>query len=135
MSGSPNAHSRAPGGSRSASVQGRPSNELMPGVTEEDEEEEEEYEDEPFGPELNIPAADQATEMISEPISPLSPLPGEEDNPLDATPVDIKPGGVPLTAEALKRLSEDQAKKEAEEASLEEEKEKADSLRKAAAPI
>ncbi|KXT13126.1 hypothetical protein AC579_5625 [Pseudocercospora musae] len=134
MSGSPNAHSRAPGGSRSASVPGRPSNELMPGVTEEDEEGEEEYEDEPFGPELNT-AADQATEMTSEPISPLSALPGEDDNPLDATPVDIKPGGVPLTAEALKRLSEDQAKKEAEEASLEEEKEKADSLRNAAAPI
>lgn len=135
MSGSPNAHSRAPGGSRSTSQQGRPSNELMPGVTEEDEEElEEEYEDEPFGPDLNT-AADQATDMISEPISPLSQLPGEDDNSLDATPADVKPSVVPLTAEALKKLTEEEAKKEAEQADLEEKKEKEASLRKVAAPV
>ncbi|KAK4500365.1 hypothetical protein PRZ48_008554 [Zasmidium cellare] len=116
MSGSPHGRASGANGSRSASVQGRPSGEMMPGVEEEDEEEEmEEYEDvDHFGPELQITSGEAPSEMgpDTEPVSPLSPLPGqEEENPLDAA---TSTNSVPLTAEALAKLGEEEDKKEAE---------------------
>lgn len=97
---------------------------MMPGVEEEDEEEDvEEYEDvDQFGPELQITSVEGQSEIgpETEPVSPLSPLPGqEEENPLDAA---ASTGSVPLTAEALAKLSEEADKKEAEEAVKEPEK-------------
>ena len=105
VGGSPSGFSRTPtGGSRSASVQGRPSGEMMPGLTEEDEDEEA-YEDD-FGPELGLVTNDEATTNAGdlEPISPMSPMPGEEENPLDAAAAGSRQ---PLTAEALAKLSEE----------------------------
>ncbi|KAI5358352.1 Putative serine/threonine-protein kinase, active [Septoria linicola] len=124
--GSPSGFSRTPtGGSRSASVQGRPSGEMMPGLTEEDEEEEmEEYEEElQFGPELGL-VTNHDDEVATtthagdlEPISPMSPiLPGgEEENPLNAAAEALKGSGQPLTAEALAKLSEEEAQLEKRE--------------------
>lgn len=118
--GSPSGFNRTPsGGSRSASVQGRPSGEMMPGLTEEDEEEAEveeemeEYEEDQFGPELaGVVSNDEATTNADgvEPVSPLSPIPGEEENPLNAAVEVLAAGsGQPLTAEALAKLSEEEA--------------------------
>lgn len=97
---------------------------MMPGVEEEDEDEEmEEYEDvDQFGPELQITSVEGQSEMgpETEPVSPLSPLPGqEEENPLAAADTT---GSVPLTAEALAKLGEEEDKKEAQEATKEPEK-------------
>lgn len=132
MNSSPHGRGGNPSGSRSASVQGRPSAEMMPGLTEEDEEEDEEdmeeYEDiDQFGPELNLnttdlPSDDGGLGVDTEPVSPLSPLPGHDDNPLAAAGECVIAGtaGVPLTAEALAKLDLE-GEKEAEE--LEKEKE------------
>lgn len=141
MAGSQSAFARTGGGgSRSASVQGRPSGDMMPGLEEEDEEEMDdiEYEEiDQFGPELGAATGEEATNTDVEPISPLSPLPGDEENPLNAAAVAISGGGQPLTAEALAKLSEEEAAKEAQEGEGEEGKtsKSLDSLRKAAAPM
>lgn len=108
----------------------------MPGLTEEDEEEDEgdmeEYEDiNQFGPELNLTATDLPSDdggglgADTEPTSPLSPLPGQDDSPLAAAGARVVTGttGVPLTAEALAKLDMEGEKKEAEE--LEKENKKA----------
>ena len=135
MNSSPHGRGGNPSGSRSASVQGRPSAEMMPGLTEEDEEEDEEdmeeYEDiDQFGPELNLnttdlPSDDGGLGVDAEPVSPLSPLPGQDDSPLATAGARAVTGtaGVPLTAEALAKLDLEGEKKEAEE--LEKENQKA----------
>lgn len=98
---------------------------MMPGLTEEDEEEGmEEYEEElQFGPELGL-VTNHDDEVATtthggdlEPVSPMSPiLPGgEEENPLNAAADALKGSGQPLTAEALAKLSEEEAQLEERE--------------------
>ncbi|CAK4029282.1 serine threonine- kinase [Lecanosticta acicola] len=127
MSGSPHGRGGGAGGSRSASVQGRPSGEMMPGVEEEDEEELEDddgdYEEvDHFGPELVVATSDAGMTGRSggdtEPASPLSPSPGqEEEDPLgpggNAEALKSS-GGVPLTAEALAKLDTEEERKDKE---------------------
>ncbi|EME39598.1 hypothetical protein DOTSEDRAFT_75299 [Dothistroma septosporum NZE10] len=134
MNSSPHGRGNNPSGSRSASQQGRPSAEMMPGLTEEDEEEEEEdmeeYEDiDQFGPELNLntadlPIDDGGLRVDIAPVSPLSPLPRHDDSPLASAGARHAVGttGVPLTAEALAKLDLEGEKKEAEEFEKEQQK-------------
>lgn len=98
----------------------------MPGVEEEDEEEEVdeeiEYEEvDQFGPELAAAATDAAAgEGTSDvgfdtaPVTPLSPLAGQDDAKQLGGPLSESPS-VPLTAEALAKLGEEEQKKEAAE--------------------
>lgn len=127
MNNSPHGRGANQSNSRSASQQGRPSAEMMPGLTEEDEEEDEEdmeeYEEvDQFGPELNLVTADLQYDdgglgIDPEPVSPLSPLPGQDDSPLATAGMGGIKGtaSVPLTAEALAKLDLEGEKKEAEE--------------------
>lgn len=86
---------------------------MIPGITEEDEDELEMDEDmeveevDQFGPEIGGPSdhelvVDDAGEIYTEPVSPLSPLPNAEEDPIDAT----RSGSVPLTAQALAQKQE-----------------------------
>lgn len=127
MSGSPSGFGRTSGGdrSRSASVPGRPSGEMMPGVEEEDEEEVYEEVDQ-FGPDLRIVVdgfsglGEETTdaEDATAPVSPMSPMMEGEMYPIDNTVsgAGVKGGsGVPLTAEALAQMEEENDAQEAEE--------------------
>ena len=94
---------------------------MIPGITEEDEDEDdmedlEVEEVDHFGPELVLPsdvegAVDDSGETYTEPVSPLSPLPPPERA---ETPDSRRPSssGVPLTAEALAKMNEEESKKE-----------------------
>ena len=101
VGGSPSAFGRA-AGSRSNSVP-RKSGELFHGITEEDEDEADETEVEEvdhFGGELGLTTSDGEVvvdEADTEPVSPLSPMPVEHEQPL----VSAVGNGVPLTEEAL----------------------------------
>jgi len=131
IGGSPAGYSsRTPvgNGSRSGSVQGRPSGEMIMGITEEDEEAEEEMEDmeveevDQFGPELGAgtivsDVVSGVAERDDELNSPLLPLQDGKNDP-PGTP-GVAPGqaqdGVktPLTAKALAELEEVEEAKEA----------------------
>lgn len=163
VSSSPSGFGRVPtsgSGSRSASVPGRPSGEMMPGVEEEDEDEEGDvYEEvDQFGPDLRIvvdgfvvdePATSAEGENFTAPVSPMSPMLEGEMELLGSSAAAVaaaaavavnssgdagvegngNSGGVPLTAEALAKMEEenDAALQEAEESSRkgkEKEKEK-----------
>lgn len=85
------------------------------GVDEMDEEMEVE-EVENFGPELIIPsdidaAGDDSGEPETEPVSPLSPVPPGNEQPSDPTMAGS--GGMPLTADALAKMQEQEEGKEA----------------------
>ena len=118
MGGSPSGFNRTTG-SRSNSVP-RKSGEMIPGITEEDEdvemmeetmEEEMEIEEvDQFGPELVVPSdieADSAA-PYTEPVSPLSPLPPGQGEAPDSTRNAAGSGGVPLTAQALAKMQEEE---------------------------
>lgn len=89
---------------------------MNPGIIEEDEEEDEEMEDmeveevDHFGNEVALHSdgnGDGEGETYTEPVSPLTPLPSAEHPPvldLDSK----KGGGVPLTAEALAKMEEEE---------------------------
>lgn len=96
---------------------------MIMGITEEDEEEEDDMEDmeeeevDQFGPELvavnsnGLPGSELAgggagSEMTADPTSPLSPLPGGEDDPPRTSTGST--GKVPLTAEALAKMEEEE---------------------------
>lgn len=94
---------------------------MIQGITEEDEEAEdtedlEVEEVDHFGPELVLPSDAEAVELdvgeiYTEPVSPLSPLPPPEH----AEPPDSRrasSSGVPLTAEALAKMNEEEEKKD-----------------------
>lgn len=103
---------------------------MMPGVEEEDEEEgdEEVYEEvDQFGPDLRIvvdgfvdvegTTTDAGGEYTA-PVSPMSPMMEQETDLLSKAAVDagVKDGGgVPLTAEALAMMEEENDKQEAAE--------------------
>ena len=122
IGGSPsNPHRTA--NSRSNSIP-RKSGEMITGITEEDEEEDEDMEDmeveevDHFGAELagasEIDAAiEENGETHTEPVSPLTPLPAPEH---DVAEPDLKgsvgSGSVPLTAEALAKMNEEEEMKE-----------------------
>jgi hypothetical protein len=90
---------------------------MMPGLEEEDEEAtgDAEYEDH-FGPELTLVTGEDATNTEADPLSPLSPMAEDDGNPLDGTASAdaIKGSGQPLTAEALAKLSEEEAVNDAQ---------------------
>jgi len=87
---------------------------MIPGITEEDEEEDEEVEDleveevDHFGGEAVMTSDLDAAvdETFTEPVSPLTPLPPAEHETRELDPV--KGGGVPLTAEALAKMEEEE---------------------------
>lgn len=111
--------------SRSGSVQGRRSGEMITGITEEEEEEGEELDDEEveevdhFGPELVVPGnrvdVYEGGDGNGVPISPVSLL--AEESPVSphstAASAGIVEGNkVPLTAAALAKMEEDEEDKE-----------------------
>ncbi|KAK5122432.1 hypothetical protein LTR85_004016 [Meristemomyces frigidus] len=124
MSGSPAGFGRTPmtGGSRSNSVPRR-SGEMITGITEEDEEDEDEMEDmdveevDHFGPELVLPGG-ELEEAVGgdvaeeEPISPMSQLPAADEAEEEAPGSAGKAGKVPLTAEALAKMEEEEEAKD-----------------------
>lgn len=106
----------------------------MPGVEEEDEDEVYEEVDQ-FGPDLRIvvdafSGLDEGTTDAGDataPVSPMSPMMEGESDMLGAATSDAgvkNGGGVPLTAEALAQMEEENDAKEAEEVRKEKEMEK-----------
>jgi hypothetical protein len=87
---------------------------MIPGITEEDEEEDDEMEDleveevDHFGAEAALTSdLDVAVDdTFTEPVSPLTPLPPGEHEKRELDPA--KGGGVPLTAEALAKMEEEE---------------------------
>ncbi|KAK4542122.1 hypothetical protein LTR36_007153, partial [Oleoguttula mirabilis] len=123
MNGSPAGFGRTPmaSGRRSGSVPGRPSGEMITGITEEEEEEQDDMmedmeveEVDQFGPELVLPGSaleeGGAGEASEEPISPLSQLPAVGDEQLGS--IAEAGGKVPLTAEALAKMEEEEEAKD-----------------------
>jgi serine/threonine protein kinase len=132
MGGSPAGFGRVALGSnsRSGSVQGRRSGEMITGITEEEEEEEELEEeevdglDDQFGPELVLPGSELDNSVlpddaVSEPVTPMSPPADMVDEPpgtasSGARTVKGPDDKIPLTAEALAKMEEQvEAKEEA----------------------
>lgn len=81
-------------------------------ILEEDEEEVDEMDEEMeveevenFGPELVLPS----DEPYTEPVSPMSPLPGEKE--LGPGSAQGNRGGMPLTADALAKMEAQEGKK------------------------
>ena len=112
IGGSPSNFARSTN-SRPTSV-ARKSGEMIPGITEEDEEEEDEMEDleveevDHFGAEVALTSDLDAAvdDTFTEPVSPLTPLPPAEHETRELDPA--KGGGVPLTAEALAQMEEEE---------------------------
>ncbi|KAK3677490.1 hypothetical protein LTR78_002340 [Recurvomyces mirabilis] len=142
LSGSPSGFARTAtvgNSSRSGSVQGRRSGEMIMGITEEDEEEAEldaEFEDEDveevdqFGPELVAASRIQLHQVgpvvavgedIPEPVTPVSVAPPEDlaSGAVSPRTVPLLPNGgagpIPLTAAALAKMEEVQEHQEAED--------------------
>lgn len=96
---------------------------MIPEIMEEDEDEEmDEIEEvDQFGPEIIVPsdldaAVTDTGEPYTEPVSPISPLPSrDEDRP---EPKRSGSGGVPLTAEALAKMQEEEEMKEKQGATI-----------------